>query len=71
MLDALEGNWEKGVSHLLDHIEFNKKTIKTGRTIITNLVGKALMREALYGLISLMNEPEFPIPVILYIRNDS
>jgi hypothetical protein len=60
MLDALEGNWEKGVSHLLDHIEFTKKTIKTGRTIIINLVGKALMGEALYGLVSLMNEPEFP-----------
>ena len=60
MLDALEGNWEKGVAHLLDHIEFTKKTIKTGRTIIINLVGKALMKESLYGLVSLMNEPEFP-----------
>jgi len=60
MLDALEGNWERGVSHLLDHIKFTKKTIKTGRTIILNLVGKAMMRESLYGLISLMNEPEFP-----------
>jgi hypothetical protein len=60
MLDALEGNWEKGVSYLLDHIKFTKKTIKTGRTIILNLVGKAMMREALYGLVSLMNEPEFP-----------
>jgi hypothetical protein len=60
MLDALEGNWGKGVSHLLGHIEFTKKTIKTGRTIILNLVGKAVMREALYGLVSLMNEPEFP-----------
>ena len=60
MLDALEGNWEEGVSHLLDHIEFTKKTIKTGRTIILNLVGKAMMRESLYGLASLMNEPEFP-----------
>lgn len=60
MLEALEGNWEKGVSHLLDHIKFTKKTIKTSRTIILNLVGKALMKESLYGLVSLMNEPEFP-----------
>lgn len=60
MLDALEGNWEKGVSHLLDHLEFTKKTLRTSRTIILNLVGKALMRETLCGLVSLMNEPEFP-----------
>ncbi len=60
MLEALEGNWEKGVSHLLDHIKFTKKVIKNSRTIILNLVGKAMMRESLYGLVSLMNEPEFP-----------
>jgi hypothetical protein len=69
MLDALEGNWEKGVSHLLDHIKFTKKTIKTGRTIILNLVGKAMMRESLYGLVSLMNEPEFPKTLYTKIIN--
>ncbi|UCH93875.1 MAG: hypothetical protein JSV88_26910 [Candidatus Aminicenantes bacterium] len=60
MLDALEGDWEKGVSHLLDHAELAKKAIKTSRTIILNLVAKAVLRESLHGLASLMNEPEFP-----------
>jgi hypothetical protein len=60
MLDALEGNWESSVSHILDHVELGKKMIKTGRSLIFNLVAKAVMKEALNSLAALMNEPEFP-----------
>jgi hypothetical protein len=63
MLDALEGNWEKGVTNLLAHVEMAKKGIKGSRTLIFNLVGKAIMREALCALASLMNQPEFPAPL--------
>ena len=60
MLEALEGNWEKGVSAMLNQVNFAKKAIKTGRTLIFNLVAKAIMRESLHGLAALMNEAEFP-----------
>jgi hypothetical protein len=63
MLDALEGNWEQGVSHLLEHVEMGKKAIKNGRSLIFNLVAKAVIREALNALAALMNEPEFPMPL--------
>jgi hypothetical protein len=63
MLDALEGNWERGVSHILGQVDFGKKAVKTGRSLIFNLVAKAVMKEALYALAALMNEPEFPKPL--------
>jgi hypothetical protein len=63
MLDALEGNWERGVSHILDHVELKKKAIKTGRSMIFNKLAKAVMKEALNALAALMNEPEFPKPL--------
>jgi len=60
MLKALEGDWDEGVTALLKHIKFSKKAVKTARTLILNLVAKAIMRESLHGLAALMNEPEFP-----------
>jgi hypothetical protein len=60
MLDALEGNWEQGTANLLAQIESGKKSIKTSRTLIVNLIGKAVVRMTLHGLISLMNQKECP-----------
>jgi hypothetical protein len=60
ILEALEGDWENAVSRLLAHVDLHKKIVGTSRTILVNLVGKAVMREALYALVGLMNEPEFP-----------
>lgn len=60
MLEAMEGNWEQGVSNLLAHIAFNKKAVKTSRTLIVNLIGKACLRMSLQALDSLMNRKECP-----------
>lgn len=60
MLDALDGNWEPAIDNLLAQIQMTKKGIKTSRTIIVNLVAKAVMRMSLRGLVSLMNQPGFP-----------
>ncbi|MCP5047874.1 MAG: hypothetical protein GY940_11930 [bacterium] len=59
MLDAMEGQWEKGVTGLLDHVNMVKKAMRC-RTLIFNLLAKAIMRESLCALASLMNQPEFP-----------
>ncbi|MDQ1354839.1 MAG: hypothetical protein QG657_5148 [Acidobacteriota bacterium] len=60
MLDALDGNWNQGTANLLKHIEFTKKSIRTSRTLIVNLIGKALTRLTLHGLDSLMNQKNCP-----------
>jgi hypothetical protein len=60
MLDAMEGNWEQGVSNILAHIAFNKKAVRTSRTLIVNLIGKACVRMSLQALDSLMNRKECP-----------
>ncbi|MCP5107876.1 MAG: hypothetical protein GY950_31095 [bacterium] len=67
MLEALDGNWEQGVGRLLAQIEFAKKSVKTSRTLITNLIGKAVTRMSLHALISLMNQKECPKAVYLQI----
>ncbi|MCP4215496.1 MAG: hypothetical protein GY765_12655, partial [bacterium] len=61
MMDALENaNWEPAVSRLLDNVNFTKKVIRNSRTLILNLVAKAIMRESVHALAALMNEPGFP-----------
>lgn len=60
MLDSVDGNWHQGTANLLKHIEFAKKSVRNSRTLIVNLVGKALTRVALHGLISIMNQKDCP-----------
>lgn len=60
MLDALDGNWDKGVRNLLAHLDFTKKCIRGSRLVINNLVGKAMARNTMTALASLMNHEECP-----------
>jgi hypothetical protein len=60
MINALDGDWEAGIHQILAHIELTKKGLRGSRTLLFNLIAKALMKESLYGLASLMNQPEFP-----------
>lgn len=57
---ALDGNWTDAITGLLEHVKFGKRVIRSSRTLIVNLVGKAVAREALMALVCLMNQPEFP-----------
>lgn len=61
MQEALEnGQWENAVARILDNIQFSKRVVRGHRTLILNLVAKALIRESAHALVALMNEPEFP-----------
>ncbi len=69
VLDALEGDWEKAASRLIDHLEFSMKAIKGSRTLITNLIGKAVAKFSLAGLASIMNQPECPETIFNLVLN--
>lgn len=69
MLMALEGNWAEGIKGILAHAEISKKSVAGARSLIVNLVAKATVKESLYALASLMNQPEFPhelYPMIIH-----
>ncbi|MGE5344155.1 MAG: hypothetical protein ACM3SY_22030 [Candidatus Omnitrophota bacterium] len=69
MLDATEGNWNQGTANILAQIKFGKKLVKTSRTLMVNLIGKALIRMSLYGLVSVMNQKDCPRDVFEQILN--
>ncbi len=60
ILEAMEGNWQRGADGILAHLEMCKRAIKGSRTLIFNLVAKALLKESLYALAGLMNQPDCP-----------
>ncbi|MCP4146125.1 MAG: hypothetical protein GY757_00105, partial [bacterium] len=57
---ALEGEWEQGVSNLLDLVDFSKKAVKSSRFLIVNLISKALLEIPLNAINSIMNRKECP-----------
>ncbi len=59
-LKALEGDWINSVENILDNIEFGKKAVGWSRTLITNLIGKAVIKLSLRGLTTIMNQPYCP-----------
>lgn len=63
MLTALEGEWERGVSNLLDMVDFSKRAVKGSRFLIVNLIGKAIMHLPLEAVADLMNRKECPAAV--------
>ena len=70
ILNALEGDWINSTKNILDHIEFSKKAVKGSRTLITNLVGKAVHKISLLGIASIMNQPDCPEEVFELITNN-
>jgi hypothetical protein len=63
ILTALEGEWEKGVSNLLDLTDFSKRAVKASRFLIFNLVSKGILQISLQSIASLMNRKECPATV--------
>jgi hypothetical protein len=59
-VDAVNGQWEKGVTNLLAHTAFARKTVNGSRILITNLIGKAVASLSLQMLVSLMNRDDCP-----------
>lgn len=69
MLAALEGEWEKGVSNLLDMVDFGKRAVKGSRFLIVNLVSKALLYMPLEAITDLMNQKDCPTTVYEMVLN--
>ncbi|MCX6581632.1 MAG: hypothetical protein NT166_15770 [Candidatus Aminicenantes bacterium] len=69
MLDAMQGNWDQGVRNLLAHVDFCKRSVAGSRLLINNLIAKAMTRNTLYGLVSLMNRQECPKEIYQTILN--
>jgi len=69
MLNALEGEWDKGVSNLLDMVDFGKRAVKGSRFLIVNLISKALLYMALEAIADLMNQKECPASVYEMVLN--
>lgn len=63
MLKALEGDWETGISNLLDEVDFGKRAVKSSRFLIVNLISKAIMHFPLQAVGSLMNRRDCPAAV--------
>lgn len=69
MLTALEGEWNKAVSNLLDMVDFGKRAVKGSRFLIVNLISKALLHMPLEALVHLMNQKECPTSVYEMVLN--
>lgn len=63
VLTAIEGDWEKGVSNLLDTADFAKRAVKGSRVVIINLIGKAIIQLSLQAIGDVMNQPDCPVSV--------
>lgn len=69
MLTALEGEWEKGVSNLLDMVDFGKRAVKGSRFLIVNLISKAILHMPLEAIADLMNQKDCPTSVYEMVLN--
>lgn len=69
MLTALEGEWDKGVSNLLDMTDFGKRAVKGSRFLIVNLISKAILQIPLLAIAELMNQKECPTTVYEMVLN--
>jgi len=69
MLTALEGEWEKGISNLLDMVDFGKRAVKGSRFLIVNLVSKAILYMPLEAIANLMNQKDCPTGVYEMVLN--
>lgn len=60
MLQALDGDWQGGISKLFDLADFGKRAVRGSRALITNLIAKAIIEYPLQGIADLMNRRECP-----------
>ena len=60
---AMEGNWTKGATNLLDQIDFGKRAVKGSRFLINNLIAKAVTSISIQALAGLINLKECPADV--------
>jgi hypothetical protein len=60
IMAAQNGNAPGAAAHLLRHLYFATKVIPNSRTLITNLIGKAVARMSVWALNDIMNQKDCP-----------
>jgi hypothetical protein len=60
IMAAKKGDASEAVEHLRRHLRFATKVISNSRTLITNLVAKAVARLAIWALNDIMNQKDCP-----------
>ncbi len=60
IMTARDGNSLEAAAHLLRHLHFAARVIPNSRTLITNLVAKAVARLAIWALNDIMNQKDCP-----------
>ena len=60
VMAAQNGNSQEAAAHLLRHLRFATKVIPNSRTLITNLVAKAVARMSIWALNDIMNQKDCP-----------
>lgn len=63
VISAQDGRSSEAVAHLLRHLNFATLVIPNSRTLITNLVAKAVARLAIWALNDIMNQKDCPADV--------
>lgn len=60
IMAAQNGNAPEAAAHLLRHLSFAKRVIPNCRTLITNLIAKAVARMSIWALNGIMNQKDCP-----------
>jgi hypothetical protein len=60
IMAAQKGNAPEAAAHLLRHLHFATKVIPNSRTLITNLIAKAVARMSIWALNGIMNQKDCP-----------
>jgi len=60
VMAAQNGDSREAVAHLLRHLRFATRAIANSRTLITNLIAKAVARMSIWALNDIMNQKDCP-----------
>ena len=60
----------EAAAHLLRHLHFATRVIPNSRTLITNLVAKAVARMSIWALNDIMNQKDCPADVFQAILDE-
>jgi hypothetical protein len=71
IMAAQKGNAPEAAAHLLRHLHFATKVIPNSRTLITNLIAKAVARMSILALNGIMNQKDCPPDVFRLILENT
>jgi hypothetical protein len=71
VMAAQNGNSQEAATHLLRHLRFATRVIPNSRTLITNLIAKAVARMSIWALNDIMNQKDCPPEVFSLILDNT